>query len=204
MSPDRRLREVLSLGLTFDVMGLKESGDRAARCAEVGTDSPTSLWDAIDIGPSEHIAGGRTLPVVVRVLAGLAADLAALNGLQAIRWNGSGAVMSPATFALHIGRWLQGGAFPAPDLTAIVRVAPHVWRSRGLALFSGYELEIASTCQRARQEVQRRMLHMMHAIVEGRGEPANDVSSSLGLGLVSLPGAQSGPGGRVLRLRWSG
>lgn len=133
--------ELLSSGLTFDCLGLAP-GDAApspARGAMLGLDAIPD-GEAVALRPGPHIAAGRGMLPVVRVLAAVGMRLATLPGVRAVCWQPAGSWMEPGYYRRVVGDWLGGGAFPALGLTSLRRESNGAMVSLGLGLLIGQEL----------------------------------------------------------------
>lgn len=132
------------MGLTYDITGLAPGLPASTVNSEhlFGLDSsvlePPS--EALRLVPGPHLVAGSTLLPVVRILAGLGAELARLPGLRAVGWEPARSMMAPAYYMSSVRAWLAGGVFPSLGLTALSRRADNVMQSEGLKLFTGYEI----------------------------------------------------------------
>jgi hypothetical protein len=97
-------------------------------------------FEAISLAPGAHIAAGGALMPVVRILIGLAANLALELPITAVCWDPAGSWMEPKYFGRIVVNWLSGGAFPALGLTCLRSRPDGVVESTGLAFFTGQEL----------------------------------------------------------------
>jgi hypothetical protein len=138
--------ELLATGLAFDLVGLSPA--KPAPLPEMvhfyglpGTPTDTAT-EAITLIPGERLQAGDNLLSVIRIMAGLAAQLAELANVLAVVWQPARCAMAPNLFAPAIASWLSGGVFPALGLTALFRDTDGAIRSEGLALFIGKELRI--------------------------------------------------------------
>lgn len=133
--------ELLAAGLTYDCRGLTP-GEPAAlpgRGTMLGlADIPAG--EAISLEPAPHLSEGRGMLPVVKVLAGVGAELAQLPGLNGVFWQPAQCWMAPKYFRGVMAEWLGGGAFPALGLTALRREADGAMVSAGLAFLIGQEL----------------------------------------------------------------
>lgn len=135
--------ELLISGMAIDCRGLAPAPaePRPASGAILGLgESPDG--EAISLHPGPHLADAVAMLPVVRAVAALAVELAALPGLLAVCWNPAQCWMAPAYFRKVIGDWLAGGPFPALGLTSLHRTAQGAMESRGLAFFTGQELQL--------------------------------------------------------------
>lgn len=136
--------ELLASGLTYDMRGLAPGC--AAPIPPVGDvyglprDIHKFEFEAISLAPGAHIAAGGALLPVVRILMGLAANLALELPITAVCWNPAGSWMEPRYFSRIVVNWLSGGAFPALGLTCLRNRPDGVVESAGLAFFTGQEL----------------------------------------------------------------
>ncbi|MEP7222763.1 MAG: hypothetical protein ABI673_08875 [Novosphingobium sp.] len=193
--------ELLAMGLTYDLTGLSPRTQAPALPAEhlFGLDRSVlePRPEAMRIVPGPHLASAGALIPVVRVLAGLGAELARLPGLRAVGWETARSLMAPAYFMSVVRAWLSGGVFPALGLTSLVRSDGDVMTSKGLSLFTGYEAEIAAVEGETPQETARLAARIIHALVQSGLEPARQVSDEQGRALHFDMAAD----GRLLRVR---
>lgn len=177
--------ELLARGMTFDCRGL------APGSGAPYPDSGTLLGldtmppgETLALMPGPHLAEGRGLLPVVRVLAGLGARLAELAGVQAVCWNPAGSWMGPDYFRKVMFDWLGGGAFPALGLTTLRRERNGAMVSQGLELLIGQELRFEPDAELAPAQIARIAVRMIHELVER--------------GPLAEAGEFEGPGGEPL------
>ncbi|MEO5597027.1 MAG: hypothetical protein ABIQ66_00260 [Novosphingobium sp.] len=162
--------ELLAMGLAYDLTGLSPMTQAPAIPAEHLFGLDRSVLDprpeAVRIVPGPHLAAGGALIPVVRVLAGLGAELARLPGLRAVGWETARSWMAPAYFMSVVRAWLSGGVFPALGLTSLVRGDDEAMTSKGLALFTGFEIELQPLAGETAQDAARLTARVIHALVE--------------------------------------
>jgi len=184
--------ELLAMGLTYELSGLSPQGQAPTVLAEHLFGLERSIYsprpEAVCIVPGPHIASAGGLLPVVRVLAGLGAELARLPGVRAVGWEPSRSWMAPAYFMSLIRAWLAGGAFPALGLTALNRTADGAMESQGLSLFTGFEVRIEPLAGESAQDTARLAARVIHVLVEGGVEAMQ---------------AMRDPGGRPLASEYS-
>ncbi len=142
---------------------------------------------------------------VVRVLAGLGAELARLPGLRAVGWETARSWMAPAYFMSVVRAWLSGGVFPALGLTSLVRGDDAAMTSKGLSLFTGFEVEIAAIAGETAQETARLAARVIHALVEAGAQSGGTSGGNLPLQLSDPQGRRlhfdMAAGNGLLRVR---
>ncbi|MBS0481167.1 MAG: hypothetical protein JSR96_03265 [Proteobacteria bacterium] len=160
--------ELLASGLTFDCHGLipGEAQTIPPPGALLGLDA-IPPGEATTLQPGPHIAAGRGLLPVVRVMVGVASRLAALDGVVAAYWWPAGSWMEPAYFRRVIGDWLSGGAFPALGLTSLRREGDGAMVSRGLGLLIGQELRFEPQQALSAGAVARISVRLIHELIGG-------------------------------------
>ena len=171
--------ELLSAGLTFDCAGL-------APAAPVPMPSGGALLglekapegEAISLSPGPHLADAMGMLPVVRVLAGLGAQLAALPGAAAVIWHPARCWMPPAYFGKVVGNWPTGGPFPALGLTSLERTSDGSIVSVGLALLTGQELRFLPGPKLVTADIARIAVRLIHALIES--EPLTGPHSFVG------------------------
>ena len=193
--------ELLSSGLTFDLAGLSPAPaaprPRALHRFGVGDDLAAQPLEAVSLLPGEHIAAGGAQATVVRIMAGLAARLAGLDGLQAVAWHPAGSWMEGGYFVRIVAAWIGGGAFPALGLTAFESTAGGGVESVGLAFFTGQELRVEPLAGEARVETVKLAVRAVDMLVRhGCVAERATLVGPAGEPLVVEPDA----GGKVLRL----
>jgi hypothetical protein len=138
--------ELLASGLTFDLRGLAPAqpghGIEVHQGFGFEGDHAIAGYEAVELVPAGHIAGGAGLEPVLRILTGLATNLALNLPVSAIYWHAAHTLMEPRYFSRLVLNWLGGGAFPALGLTAFVRAEDGSVASRGLAHFTGQEMQL--------------------------------------------------------------
>lgn len=181
--------ELLLSGMAIDCHGLAPGPAAAAPLpgAMLGLGALPD-GEAISLHPGPHLADAAALLPVVRAVAVLAAQLAALPGLVAVCWNPAQSWMAPAYFRKVIGDWLAGGPFPALGLTSLHRTAQGGMDSRGLAFFTGQELSLPAALGRNPADQARIAVRLINELV-GRDplvEPI-EVTGPAGERLVIAP-----------------
>ena len=167
---DRQWVELLANGLTFDLSGLApgpaEGPDEG--CHFYGFDQLPELGgcEVLRLVPGPHLVSGGPMIPVIRCLAWLAAELATLEGLQAVVWKPARATSAPAYFREGVMRWIGGGAFPGLGLTALQPQQDGTMTSEGLALFTGQELVIDRAIAEDRARAAKLAVRLLHWLVE--------------------------------------
>ena len=159
--------ELLSAGLTFDCAGLAPAAPvpMPVGGALLGLEKAPE-GEAISLSPGPHLADAMGMLPVVRVLAGLGAQLAALPGAVAVIWNPARCWMPPAYFGKVVGNWLADGAFPALGLTSLERTSDGSIVSVGLALLTGQELRFLPDPKLVTADIARIAVRLIHALIE--------------------------------------
>ncbi len=141
---ERGCLELLYRGLAFDLKGLLP-GEAAAGPVirqRLGFDDSLPPLEAVLLAAGPHLEGGAHLSPVLRGHLTVALALTALPGLMAVVWAPAGVMMAPQDFAQRIGGWLQGGAFPAPGLVALLSEDDGALCSHGLPFFTPREVRV--------------------------------------------------------------
>lgn len=201
---ERQWAELLANGLTFDVSGLAPGPAEAPEQGShfYGFDQKVDLasCEVLRLVPGPHLISGGPMIPVIRCLAWLAAELAALEGLQAILWKPASAVSTPGYFREGVMRWISGGAFPGLGLTALVPQEDGTMISEGLALFTGQELVIDRGIAQDRASAAKLAVRLLHWLVEtGHIERTQSLTGPSGESLMLEPDHHAG----VVRV-WSG
>lgn len=193
--------ELLSSGLTFDLAGLAPANAAPRPLARhrfgVGDDLATGALEAVSLLPGEHIVAGGAQATVVRIMAGLAARLAGLEGLRAVAWHPLASWMEGGYFARIVGGWIGGGAFPALGLTAFESTADGGIESTGLGFFTGQELRVEARAGEARTETVKLAVRAVDMLV--RHGPLAERATLVGPAGEPLV-VEPDSGGKVLRL----
>lgn len=179
--------ELLAAGLTYDCRGLAPGAPASwpGAGALLGLHEPPP-GETITLQPSPHLAEGRGLLPVVRVIAGLGAQLADLPGLVAVHWNPARCWMAPKYFCGVVADWLSGGAFPALGLTSLQRGSDGTMVTAGLDYLIGQELRFEPDRKLVPAAVARIAVRLIHDLVE--------------TGPLRREGEFTGPEGEVLRV----
>lgn len=158
--------ELLASGLTFDCGGLAPApaGMLPPRGALLGLDT-APMGEAIWLAPGAHIAAGRGLLPIVRVLAGIGSRLATLPELKAVCWQPAGSWMEPGYFRRVVQDWLDGGAFPALGLTSLRRESNGAMVSLGLGLLIGQELRFEPERALPAATIARISVRLIHELI---------------------------------------
>lgn len=139
--------ELLRGGLTFDLCGLAPGDAPAYPEPEHRFDleklPKSGDFEAIQLMPGHHLAGGeRTMPVA-RALLATARDLVHhFDGLEAVIWPASSSAIGRRFFESTITAWIEGGAFPALGLTSFAETDDGALQSVGLAFWIDQEIRI--------------------------------------------------------------
>ncbi len=162
--------ELLANGLTFDCTGL---------APQMGSDLPDirhsyglpATFDqpahqAVTVCPGPNLAGGGTMFPVVRTLAMIAANLAQLDGVEAVAWHPARALCEADYFRRSVTRWIEGGTFPGLGLTALVPCEDGGLVSEGLSLFTGQELRMRPEVVSDNAEASKIALRLLDWLVE--------------------------------------
>jgi hypothetical protein len=188
-APDNWL-ELLANGLTFDLTGLAPGAAAEApprgHTFGLADDFEIGRMEAIRLQPGPHLAEGRTMLPVVRSLAWLAAQLAAMPGTQAVAWHSARSWSAPGQYRDWVLRWTEGGVFPGLGLAALTPMPDGGMQSQGLALFTGQELRLEPELASDRAAGAKIALRLMHWLVER--------------GRLKAPEQLAGPDGSSLRL----
>lgn len=151
--------EILAGGLAFDLRGLApaEPGAGCAACDHYGFADglPGEPLEAVELVPGPHVAAGGGLLPVVRALAGLTANLALNLPVAAVAWHFAETWLEPRYFSRTVLNWLSGGAFPVPGLVALVPASDGGILSRGLAHFTGQEIQLAAAPGEAQADTMK-------------------------------------------------
>lgn len=181
--------ELLAQGMTFDCQGLAPADP--ARMPLTGAliglgAQPAGEAIALSAGP--HLASGKGLLPVVRVLAGLGARLAALPGVLAVVWQPARSWMAPDYFIKLMADWQGGGAFPALGLTSLQSKASGAMVSRGLDFLIGQELRIEAGHKLSQAEIARIAVRLIHDLVsDGPLVEANEFTGPGGERILAVP-----------------
>lgn len=198
--PDEGWLELQAMGLTFDLSGLAPLPSASSAPAEhyFGLDGTAAgeSTDILRLAPGPHLAGATRMMPVLRVLAGLGAELARLPGIQAVSWETAQSRMAPAYFMSAIRAWLSGGAFPSPGLTGLVRRDDGGIESQGFSLFAGYEVAIEPMPGEAVQDLAKLAARVMHHIVQFGTTDLSKLTDSQGRAVMAEPVGSEG----ILRL----
>lgn len=182
--PDEGWLELLAMGLTFDLHGLEpfkpEAIDPGHHYFGLAQNEYVEGPDALRLSPGPHLSGSATMLPVLRVLAGLGAELARLPGLMAIGWVTSGTRMAPSYFMSSVRAWLAGGAFPALGLTGLTVRDDGGVESEGFALFAGHEIVVEPLPEESVADRAKLAARAMHHIVHAGEGQLGQITDSMG------------------------
>lgn len=190
--------ELLAGGLTFDCRGLAPAAPAAApgNGALLGLRT-TPAGETVTLEPAPHLAAGRGLLPVVRMLAGIGAELARRPEVAGVYWHPARCWMAPKYFCGVVQDWLGGGAFPALGLTSLQRQADGAMVSLGLDYLIGQDLRFEPDRRLVPAAVARIAVRLIHELVAGGAlREAVDWTGPDGEALRVQPMA----GGRQLRI----
>jgi hypothetical protein len=156
-------------------------------------------FEAISLAPGAHIAAGGSLMPVVRILIGVAANLALELPVTAVCWDPAGSWMEPKYFGRIVVNWLSGGAFPALGLTCLRSRPDGVVESTGLAFFTGQELLVPERLGETKAETVKLAGRIVDHLV--RYGPLEHADTFSGIGGEQLVIERSPDGRHVLAKR---
>lgn len=182
--------ELLASGLSFDLTGLApgQPMEKPPHAQSFGLPErfdPCAM-EAIRLAPGPHLSGAGTMVPVLRCQAALAAQLAALPGVEAVAWHPAESWCAPEYYRDAVLRWIAGGAFPGLGLTSLVTQPDGSMRSVGLAPFAGQELHLLPGLAGDDAERAKIALRLLHWLVESGG--------------IHDTGTRTGPSGELLML----
>ncbi|QZH74869.1 MAG: hypothetical protein JY451_14655 [Erythrobacter sp.] len=189
--------ELLANGLTFDLTGLGSSPvGPVPRCEHLfglQPDFRNRPLEAITLQPGPHLAAGSTMYPVVRCMALLAAELAALARIEAVAWHPARACSAADLFRRGVLGWIGGGAFPGLGLAALVSMSDGSLQSEGLATFTGQELLLPAEMCHDQAQAAKIALRVLNWLVEhGRVEEQFSFTGPGGETLLLEPVGNSG------------
>lgn len=181
--------ELLSNGLTFDCAGLAPAGSEPMPAAGALMGLTTiPEGEVVSLRPGPHIAAGRGMLPVVRVLAGIASRISVLPGVLAVSWLPAGSWMETGYFRRVVDEWLDGGAFPALGLTSLRRESNGAMVSVGLELLIGQELRFEPERSLSASAVARMSVRLMHELITfGPLTAPKEFPGTAGEVLVAVP-----------------
>ena len=194
--------EILSSGLTFDLLDLApgQAATLPARAHTFGLaeDSALELLEAVTLRLGPHVAGGEGAIPVIRQLAWLSAQLAAMPGVRAVAWPPARIWSGAQHFRDIVLRWSEGGVFPGFGLAALASMPDGGMQSEGMALFVGQELRLEPELAQDRAAGARTGVRLLHWLFEHG--PVSEPQSIAGPDGALLHAAPS-PNGRFVRIR---
>lgn len=139
--------ELLTNGMAFDLIGLAPGSQMDVPVINHRMNLPDGFLEttceAVCMIPGPHLSGSANSLLVVRVMLGLVARIAAtLQPIRAICWPPAAMMMGTDFFCTNAKSWVNGGPFPAQVLTGFRRMSDGGLQSEGLAHFTGQELRI--------------------------------------------------------------
>lgn len=175
--------ELLASGLTFDLSGLAPAAaappPHIAHRFGLPAEEDLAKLEVVSLIPGPHVAGGAGLAPVVRTLAGLGANLVLSLPVKAVCWGPAATAMEPAYFARMMLNWLGGGAFPALGMTALVAHPDGSIASKGLAHFTGQEVQVESRSGETQADTAKVAIRVIDYLVRhGRLHEAHELDTS--------------------------
>ncbi|MFD2136398.1 hypothetical protein ACFSLT_16960 [Novosphingobium resinovorum] len=110
-------------------------------------------------------------------MMGLAANLALELPVRAVGWAPAQTWMEPRYFCRSVLNWLGGGAFPALGLTALLQAEDGSLASRGLAHFTGQEVQLEGRRGEAAADTVKLAVRVIDQLVR-RGASWNPCGST--------------------------
>ena len=193
--------ELLASGLTFDLAGLSPAAPAPRPAVAHRFNLPEAMTqqglEAVSLMPGDHVAAAAGQIVVVRLMAGIAARLATLPGVEAVCWHPIASWMDAGYFTRIVSAWLAGGVFPALGLTTFQPAGEGELVTLGMACFTGQELRVAAPAGERRSETTKLAVRAVDLLVRhGPVRERMTLVGPVGEPLVVAPE----PGGKVLRL----
>lgn len=162
--------ELLSSGLTFDLLGLAPArGLESVDIRHLVDLAPDDLARCENLGlaPGPHLAGVVRSPPILRTLLRLGASLAdSLDDVVGVVWRPSGVVSSPQAFSAMIGQWLEGGPFPLFALAGLVETQDGE-ASDGLDFLLGREMRAGRAVTSDRADAARLIVRVADRLIHG-------------------------------------
>lgn len=162
--------EILSSGLTFDLTGLAPGQPAMppprAHTFGLAEEGALELLEAVALQPGPHLADGASVVPVVRQLAWVSAQLAAMPGVRAVAWPAARVWSGPRHFRDVVLRWSEGGVFPGFGLAALAPMPDGGMQSEGMALFTGQELRLEPELARDRAAGAKLGVRLLHWLFE--------------------------------------
>ena len=189
--------ELLANGLTFDLAGLAPGAPSEAVAGGhlfgLAGDFDPALYECVTLSPGPHLISGGPMVPVLRCLAWLAAEMAAMDHLCAIAWQPAGSLCEPGYFRDVVMRWIGGGAFPGLGLTTLIPRADGSLQSKGLELFTGQELVLETDPAMDPAQAGKVALRLLHWLVEnGRVTETMSLTGPSGETLLLEPRPEQG------------
>lgn len=185
--------ELLREGLIFDLVGLAPGKPADFPLIENRFDleaAPNAFrYEAVQLMPGQHLAGGhRTIPVVKGLIA-VARDLTHhFDNLESVFWPASSSAIGRRFFESITTAWLEGGAFPALGLTAFRETIDGALQSVGLDFWIGQELRLEPPISNNKVAATRLGVRLINQLIlVGAMEQAERVTAPDGSRLVMRP-----------------
>ena len=181
---------MIAAGLSFELTGLPPGPATPPPIVHQWLGFATAVdldeiqGETVSLAVGPHLAGGANLMPVVRAMCGVGTALARLPGLAVVSWTPAATGMTPAHFTRVISAWLEGGAFPALGLTALIPANDGSFQSHGLAFFTGQELRIELNQGLTNRSAGKIAIRLIHSLVESQP--------------ITQPQRFAGPDGEIL------
>jgi len=196
--------ELLTNGLTFDLMGLAPGvpaePSPCIHAYALAANADAAGLETLTIRPGPHLTGGHGMMPIVRSLAWLAATLSRIAGVEAIAWHPARSWCGPEFFRQGVLTWIEGGVFPGLGLTALAVTPDGGIQSEGLSLFAGQDLRIEPELALDKADAAKIGLRLIdYMVAAGRIDAPQRIKGHDGRALRLEPSAN----GRFVRV-WRG
>lgn len=139
---------------------------------------------ALVIAP-EHVGQYGDPVEILHAQAALALTLSNAQAM-AVHWGGASVLMGAGYFRRMAAIWLEGGAFPALGLAALVRQDNGVVRSVGLDLLVGQDVAVLPSDNMAPPDQARLAMRMMDFLVREGPVQADQTVEVDGFGAINV------------------
>ena len=173
---------------------VRESGEAGPGAAHYFGLAPDDIEGAARLAlvPVRTQTASESPLALIRAASRIALDLSGIAGCRAVGWTPAQSAMDPAYFRSVAGQWLQGGAFPALGLVALLEDEAGNLSTLGLATICGQELVLAAEAAPAKVERARIAIRMIDHLVSAGPMPRGEALEIDGFGMFEARPDETG------------
>lgn len=183
--PGSRESEVLHVAIDDDQNASRRTPDAEHRFDMSGTRLDGCLSLTIAPAPAPDVEAWGDPVELLRAQCVTALDLLS-SEMVAVSWAGADSIMGAEYFRRMIGIWIDGGAFPALGLAALVKEQSGVVRSTGLDVLVGQEVAVIPAKDMSPADQARLAMRVMDFLVREGPVQQDQTVEVDGFGMVNM------------------